>query len=102
MYLRRRVTVTRTDSAQVISRHAIETEYAVGAFASRDQQFVKWVPLISPLAIEAKPPPQFLLCNFAPPPGIQNWLIAGQYRFHAQQHRAALGQSLGQTSRKSL
>src|SRR5438045_1274743 len=94
--------IARRDPAEVMARHAIESVDSLGMFAPADQQLIKRCPVVSPLAVKAQPPPEFGLADFAPPPFIQNSLIAGEHCLDAENNFAAMRLLLDQLSRESL
>src|SRR3984957_7926246 len=86
------VPVSRPDFPQVFARHAVEAIYAFGMIAGGSQQFVERSPVITPVEIEADALPKFALVNFAPPPLVENVLVAREDGFNAQHHRTPAGQ----------
>jgi len=86
------VTVTRPDLTQIFAGHAVEAVDALAVIASGDQQLIKRSPIVSPVEIEANALPQFRFLNFAPPPLVENVLIAGKNGFDAEDDAAITGQ----------
>ena len=52
------------------------------------QQFVEWRPVIAPVEVEANALLQLFRVNLAPPPFIEDVLVAGENCFQAQHHGA--------------
>src|SRR6266542_3763741 len=72
--LRGRVAVARTNSAHVFARHAVEPTDSIGVVACRSEQLKQRFPGVAPIMVDPQPLAQFLLANFATPPGIENRL----------------------------
>src|ERR1700722_1012647 len=89
--LRGGMAVAGPNLAQIFTRHAVEAVKRFGMVAGRDQQFVERVPVVSPVEVEADALAKFLLVDFAPPPNVENVLIAREDRFHAKDDRAVTG-----------
>src|SRR5207244_1875309 len=86
-----RVSIPHADLTQVFTRHTVETVDAFGMLARRDQQFVKWRPIIAPVEIETNALPQFCFSNFAMPPFVKYVLVSGKNGFHAKDYRTISG-----------
>src|ERR1043166_5043526 len=89
----RSVSVTRANLPQVFTRHTIQSVNTLGMIACSHQQFIEGLPIISPVKIETNAFTQLVLINLAPPPFIQNVLIAGKNCFDAQHYRTPTIQS---------
>ncbi len=98
------VAIARPDLAQIFAGHAVQPVDRVGMLARGHQQFVKRRPVVSPVEIEADALLQFFRVDFAPPPFVENVLVAGENGFEAQHDRtvAGLGAVLEQSRRKTL
>ena len=83
--------IARPDLAQIFARHAVQPIDRVGVLARRHQQFVERRPVIAPVEVEANPLLQFFRVNFAPPPFIEDVLVAGENCFETQHHGAVPG-----------
>ena len=59
--------------------------------ARSHQQFVKRSPVIAPVEIEANALAQFLFVNLAPPPFVEDVLVAGEDGFKSQHHGTVSG-----------
>ena len=105
-HLVRGMTIARSDLAQVLSRHAIQPVDCLAMFARRHQQIVERRPVVSPVEIEANSLPEFLCINLAPPPFVEDVLVAREDGFDSKNHRpiprlgALLQQSCGKTLRR--
>ena len=87
-----RVAVARADFAQVFARHAIQPIDRFGVIARGGQQFVKRRPVVSPVEVEADALAQFALVNFAPPPFVEDVLVAGENGFDSEHDGPVAGQ----------
>src|SRR5260370_22028649 len=70
------VAIAQSNSSQVVPRHAIETVECLGVVPGARQDFTEGSPIIPPVDVEANPLAQFVLVNLAPPPLVQNVLVA--------------------------
>ena len=59
--------------------------------ARSDQQFVERSPVIAPVEIEANALAQFFGVNLAPPPFVEDVLVAGEDGFQSQHHGTVSG-----------
>ena len=85
------VTIARADLAQIFPRHAVQTVDGVGVLARGHQQFVERRPVVAPVEIEANALLQFFGVNLAPPPFIEDVLVAGEDGFESQHHGTVSG-----------
>ncbi len=85
------VTIARADLAQIFPRHAVQAVDGVGVLARRHQQFVERRPVVAPVEIEANALAQFFGVNLAPPPFVEDVLVAGEDGFHSQHHGTVSG-----------
>ena len=74
----RGMAIAGADLAQILARHAIQPVERFAVIPRSDEQFVERRPIVSPIEIEADALPQFGFINFAPPPFVENVLIAGK------------------------
>src|ERR1700749_53232 len=72
------VAVASPDLAQVFARHAIEPINGGGAIARGGQQFIKRIPVVSPVEVKTDALAEFVFIDFAANPFIENVLIAGK------------------------
>ena len=84
----RGVPVSRTNRAQIITRHAVQSVHSHSACTRALQQFVKWLPHVTPVQVKANTFPEFLLANFAPHPLVQDMLVTRKHSFQAQDDRS--------------
>src|SRR6266567_5378495 len=68
----------------------------------RQQQFIKWRPVVPPVAVKTESPPELCFCDLASPPCIQNALVTGEYGFESHHHAPALRAPFDQFCDKSL
>ena len=83
--------IARADLAQIFARHAIQPIDGVGVLARGHQQFVERRPVVAPVEVEANALLQFFGVNLAPPPFIEDVLVAGENGFETQDHGAVSG-----------
>src|ERR1700678_2099972 len=81
--LRRGMAVARSDLSQVLARHAIQPIDSFAVIPRRNQQLVKWSPVIAPIQIKSDALTQFFIVDFTAPPLIEHMLIAGKDGFHS-------------------
>src|SRR5215470_13796995 len=87
---------------KVVSWFAVQSIYSFGVVSRRNQQFIKWLPVISPMTVEVDPSSQLLFAYFPAPPSIQNFLIARQDGFQSQHNAPGPGTFLEQLRGESL
>src|SRR3954454_17918774 len=75
--LMRGMAVARANLPQILARHAIQSIDAFRVFPRGHQQFIKRLPVITPIKIETYPFAKLSLINLATPPFMENMLIAG-------------------------
>src|SRR5712692_1388047 len=80
--------VTSSDLAQIFARHAIQTVDGLGVIAGRNQQLVKWSPIVAPVQVEADALAEFAFINLAAPPFVENMLVAGKDGLDSKDHAA--------------
>src|SRR5271155_4277979 len=99
-----RMPVSRSDLAQVFPRHAIQTIDGVRVFAGGHQRFIKGGPLIAPVEVETNALAQLIFVDLAPPPFVEDVLMARENRFDSEHDRpvARLGAVFEQTGSKTL
>ena len=92
------------DLAQIFARRAVQPIDRVGVLARGYQQFVERCPVVAPVEVEANALPQFFRVNLAPPPFVEDVLVAGENRFQPQHYGAVsrLGSFLQQRSGRTL
>jgi hypothetical protein len=78
------VPIASADLTEIFARHAIEPVNESVTVAGGREQFVKWSPVISPIEFETNALPQFGFVNLAARPFVQDVLVAGKNRFHAE------------------
>ena len=76
------VAISQSNSSQVVSRHAIETVECLGVVPGGRQDLTEGSPIVPPVKVEANPLTQFVLVNLAPPPLVQNVLVAREDGLH--------------------
>src|SRR5437660_6741760 len=86
-----RVAIPHADLTQVLTRHTVEPIDGFRMLACRDQQLVKWRPIIAPVEIETNALPQFCFTNFATPPFVKYVLVSGKSGFYAKDYRTISG-----------
>src|ERR1700730_16037353 len=72
------VAISQSNFSQVVSRHAIEAVECLVVVSGGRQDFTEGSPVVPPVNVEANPLTQFVLVNLAPPPLVQNVLVAGE------------------------
>ena len=73
-----RMAIPRPDLAQIFPRHAVQSIDRLGVLARGHQQFVERRPVIAPVEVEANALPQLFRINLAPPPFVEDVLVAGK------------------------
>src|SRR5438552_6635484 len=79
--------IPHADLTQVFMWHTVEPIYGFCVLARRNQQFVKWRPIIAPVEIETNALPQFSFTNLPTPPFLKYVLVSGKNGFHAKDYR---------------
>src|SRR5215469_2971676 len=98
------VAVAGADFAQVLPWHAVEAVNRLGVFPSGNEQLVEGLPFISPVKMEAEALPQLVFTDLAPPPLVENVLIASKDGLESQHDWTVAGQRtmLEQRSHEAL
>src|SRR5580704_16647423 len=98
-----RMLISRSDLAQVLPGHAIQTIDGVRVFAGGYQQFLKGGPLIAPVEVETNALTQLIFIDLAPPPFVEDVLMARENRFDSKHNRpvARLGAVFEQTGQNA-
>src|SRR5579862_5270806 len=98
------VAVAGTDFAQVLAWHAVESINRLSVLASGNEQFVKRLPVVSPVEMKANAFPQLVFADLAPPPLVEDVLIASKDRLKSKNDRTLPRQRtmLEQRSSKAL
>src|SRR5690349_3250986 len=98
------MTIARANLPEILARHTVQAINRLAVLAGTFQEREERLPVVTPIGVVANAVAQFGFLDLTAHPFIQDVLVAGKDRFHADHDRtaASLRQLFDQRRRESL